>query len=63
VNDLFEETHEVAGGDHDRRLTSDVSTLAITLHSVAMMRTPPMRRIRLASDRLREGRTSTHGRR
>jgi hypothetical protein len=59
VDDLLEQTHEVARSDHDRRLTPDFASLAIAIHFVAMMCAPPMPRIRRAVDWLREERTST----
>jgi hypothetical protein len=64
LEDLLEQAHEVPRGDYDRRLTTDCTALTMTtLHFRRIMFAPPASRIRLASDRLREGRTPTDGRR
>jgi hypothetical protein len=37
VDDLLEQTHEVARTDHDRRLTTNLAAFAVPLHLVAIM--------------------------
>ena len=59
AHDLLEQTHEVAWGDDDRRLTTGFAVLAIPPHLLATMHAARLPGISVASDQLRETRLAT----